>query len=86
MLSLTATRDLARRISTDNPQIEDAFDAAIRRGNDLDDPTFASVIDPQGRLRIEVLQQSIDVIRSILAEEVGPALGIAAGFNSLDGD
>ncbi|MEM6371483.1 MAG: hypothetical protein AAF727_01715 [Pseudomonadota bacterium] len=44
------------------------------------------VAEPSGRLRVEVLQQSIDVIRHLLAEEVGPDLGISAGFNSLDGD
>ena len=62
-----------------------ALDRAVQRAEELDDPLFAGVSDPQGRLRVELLQQDVDAIRSILAEEVGPALGIAAGFNSLDG-
>ena len=69
-----------------NAQVDVAFETAIGRAEGLDDPVCASVSNPQGRFRVEILQQNIDLIRSILAEEVGPTLGIAAGFNSLDGD
>ncbi|MEL6414071.1 MAG: imelysin family protein [Pseudomonadota bacterium] len=86
ILSLRATRELASLISMNNRQVDMAFDRAVQRAEELDDPLFAGVSDPQGRLRVELLQQDVDAIRSILAEEVGPALGIAAGFNSLDGD
>lgn len=85
-LSLTAMRELAALISGGDDALDDAFDAALRRAEGLHDPVFAGVATPQGRLKIEVLRQSIDSIRAVLAEEVGPSLGIAAGFNSLDGD
>jgi len=52
----------------------------------LDDPALAGVAEPQGRLRVEALQQSINDIRSLAAAQLGPTLGISAGFNSLDGD
>ena len=86
LLSLAATRDLAARLSGDDEALDAAFGRAVDRAKGLDDPVFARVSDAQGRLRIESLQQTINAIRQKLAEEVGPRLGIAAGFNSLDGD
>lgn len=86
ILSLAATRELALLIAVGNQDVDRAFAAALERADGMGDPMFASVTEPQGRLKVEVLQQGIDAIRTILAEEVGPSLGIAAGFNSLDGD
>ncbi|WP_299656229.1 imelysin family protein [uncultured Tateyamaria sp.] len=86
ILSLTATKDLSALMSADSAAVAEAFDTALQRAEALDDPIFAGAADPQGRLRIEVLQQEINDIRQLLAESVGPSLGIAAGFNSLDGD
>ncbi|WP_170427288.1 imelysin family protein [Ruegeria arenilitoris] len=89
-LSLTALRDLAARLSADHPDIaadlDDAFTAAIERAQSLDDPAFEAVATAQGRFRIEALQQSIKDVRAIASTELGPTLGISAGFNSLDGD
>ncbi|MBO9447324.1 imelysin family protein [Ruegeria sp. R14_0] len=89
-LSLTALRDLAARLSADHPDIaadlDGAFAAAIGRAQSLDDPAFEGVATAQGRFRIEALQQSINDIRAIASAELGPTLGINAGFNSLDGD
>ncbi len=89
-LSLIALRDLAVHLSSDHPDIaadlDRAFAAAIGRAQSLDDPAFADVATPQGRLRVEALQQSINDIRAIASTELGPTLGISAGFNSLDGD
>ena len=85
-LSLEATQGLAMLLSGGVEGLEEAFEAAISRAKELDDPVFAGVDDPQGRLRVEVLQQDIENIRGILAESLGPSLGIAAGFNALDGD
>ena len=86
LLSLGATRDLAAMMSMDNPGLDQAFEDAMRRAEALDDPVFAGVSDAQGRFRVEALKQDIDEIRDILGAEVGPSLGIAAGFNALDGD
>lgn len=86
VLSLTATRELAQMMAVGNQDVDQAFVTALERAEGLDDPVFAGVSDPQGRLKVEVLQQDLDAIRGVLAEEIGPSLGIAAGFNSLDGD
>lgn len=63
-----------------------AFEIAIQRAKALNDLMFSGVTDPQTRLTIEVLQQGINTIRQLLAEDVGPRLGIIAGFDALDGD
>ncbi|NOD62123.1 MULTISPECIES: imelysin family protein [unclassified Ruegeria] len=89
-LSLNALRDLAARLSFDYPEIatdlDAAFARAIENAQSIDDPALAGVADPQARFRIEALQQSIRDIRGIASTELGPTLGISAGFNSLDGD
>ncbi|MEO0484970.1 MAG: imelysin family protein [Pseudomonadota bacterium] len=86
VLSLEATRDLAAMIAPGNAATDEAFQRAIQRAQALDDPVFAGVADPQGRFRVEVLQHHIESIRTVLAEDVGPSLGVAAGFNAMDGD
>ncbi|MEM9523954.1 MAG: imelysin family protein [Pseudomonadota bacterium] len=86
VLSLEATRDLAAHLSAGDATLDAAFARAITRADDLDDPIFAGVADPQGRLRVELLQQAIDRIRQIVASDLGPRLGVAGGFNALDGD
>ncbi|MCV6584527.1 MAG: imelysin family protein [Marinibacterium sp.] len=86
ILSLEATRDLAAGLSEHDPALDAAFATALDRARSLDDPDFAGAADPIKRFRIEVLQQDVNAIRQILAEDLGPRLGIAAGFNSLDGD
>ena len=88
--ALVALRDLALTLSREDAKIagdfQAAFDHSLGLAADLNDPVFALVSDPQGRFRVEVLQQSIDRIREIAAAELGPLLGVAAGFNALDGD
>lgn len=89
-LSLVALRDLAARLSAGHAEIaldlDASFARAIGKTRAIDDPTLAGVADPQARLRIEALQQSIHDIRAIAATRLGPTLGISAGFNALDGD
>jgi predicted lipoprotein len=52
----------------------------------IDDIALAGVATPQGRIRIEALQTGIDALRLTLGNDLAPALGVAAGFNALDGD
>ena len=85
-VSLGSTQDLAAQISGGYDAADRAFDAAIARAAALEDPVFAGVSTPLDRIRVEALQQDINKIREILAQDVGPSLGIAAGFNSMDGD
>lgn len=90
VVSLRALRQLAALLAGADADLaarmENAFDTALDRADRLDDPVFAGVATPQGRLRIEVLQQAVRAIRAEANEYMGPALGVAAGFNSLDGD
>ncbi|MCG3266876.1 imelysin family protein [Yoonia sp. I 8.24] len=89
-LSLAALRELALVLSADDVQVhtamENAFDRAQDRIARIDDPAFAGVSDPSGRFVIEVLQQEISAIRTVVRNELGPKLGVVAGFNALDGD
>ena len=90
VLSLAALHDLAARLAPAEaaftPRLIAAFDRAERQAAALDDPAFAGIADPQGWLKLEVLQQSVEAIREIVAADLGPALGVAAGFNAQDGD
>ncbi|QFT57414.1 Iron-regulated protein A precursor [Sulfitobacter sp. THAF37] len=89
-LSLLSLRDLADRLATGHPKVTAALDSAFVKPLDrletLDDPVFAGVAEPQSRLRIEVIQQDIAAIRALARADLGPTLGVAAGFNSMDGD
>lgn len=91
VLTLEAAQDLAARLAAGDAELTDrlqvSFARALKAAARLEsDPTFAGVADVQGRLRIEALQQRINEIRALIAAELGPKLGVAAGFNSLDGD
>ncbi|MEH6524291.1 imelysin family protein [Sulfitobacter sp.] len=89
-LSLEALDDLVRKLAQGDPdlalRIKTNFGKSLTLLKNLDDPTFASVAAPQTHLRIEVIQQSIDTTRALISAELGPTLGVAAGFNALDGD
>ncbi|PVA09730.1 peptidase M75 [Pelagivirga sediminicola] len=90
VLSLEALRDLGVLLAAPDAQMADAlgttFDVALGDAEALDDPVFAGVADPVGRLRVESLQQSIGHVREIVRDDLGPALGVASGFNAMDGD
>ncbi len=85
-LSLTALRGLAVALVPDSPSTQAAFDRALALAAGLDDPVFAGVADPAGRLQVEILQQAVDAIRVAALAEVGGTLGVDAGFNAADGD
>lgn len=89
-LSLEACRDLALILADGDPDLathlEQLFDRALDQTGSLADPVLAGVDEPQSRFRIESLQQSVEDIRALVTEELGPKLGITAGFNALDGD
>lgn len=85
-LSLEATEELAALISGGDETVAQDYVRALDRANSLDDPTLSGVADPSSRFRAEALQSAVTTIRRTLLEDVGPSLGITAGFNSLDGD
>lgn len=88
---LAALRDLALLLAKGDAdlsvELAQKFDHARTRATLLEnDPIFAGVSDPQQRFRIEALQQEINDIKTLSAEQLGPKLGVLAGFNALDGD
>jgi len=89
-LALGAARDLAARLSIAAPEgaagMDDAFARAEALAEALDDPLLAGVAEPAGRLRVEALKQAVEAARAAALSALGPALGVAAGFNSMDGD
>ena len=44
------------------------------------------VATPQGRIHVEALQVALRHVEEEVASHVGPTLGVASGFNSMDGD
>ncbi|MEL7466617.1 MAG: imelysin family protein [Pseudomonadota bacterium] len=89
-LSLTANRALAAHLSAGAPELaarlSQTFDVALEAAERIDDPAFATVDQPLARLRVEALQQRVDETRALIRQELGAALGVAEGFNALDGD
>ncbi|KIN64654.1 Imelysin superfamily protein [Sulfitobacter noctilucicola] len=89
-LSLLSLRDLAARLAEGDDDLmahlQSRFKKPLEELNELDDPVFSSVGAPQTRLKVEVIQQSVDAIRDLVRDGLGPTLGVAAGFNALDGD
>ncbi|WP_137113039.1 imelysin family protein [Rhodobacter sp. SY28-1] len=84
-LSLAALRDLALTLDPDSPKTLAAFDHAIALAEGLD-PDIDRITDPQGWLKLEILQQAVRSTRDTVVAELGPALGVELGFNSQDGD
>jgi predicted lipoprotein len=89
-LSLKSLQDLASHLAVSDATLSVTlnrqFEEALGKLDTLDDPVFAGVVDPQTRLKVEVVSQAIGTIRTTVQSELGPNLGVAAGFNSLDGD
>ena len=90
VLSLMSLQDLASHLAVFDASLSDTlnrqFEDALGKLANLNDPVFAGVADPQTRLKIEVISQAVGTIRTTVQTELGPTLGVAAGFNSLDGD
>lgn len=90
-LALAAGRDLwsvafaPETTAEASARINSAFDAAERALADAGEIETA-VTEPGSRLRVEAAQQAILRLHAALAAEIGPALGVGGGFNSMDGD
>lgn len=89
-VALDSLRDLANRLSQNDTVLNDALNGAFARAQAqiaaLDDPAFAGVTTPQSRIKIEALLSRVEEIRAIASNDLGTSLGVASGFNALDGD
>lgn len=81
---------LAVRLATEDAALQERLEAELadfqERAAALDDPVFASVADPAGRFRVEALLTDLQEVRDSVEGKLGPALGVSAGFNAMDGD
>ncbi|MFS4436874.1 imelysin family protein [Paracoccaceae bacterium GXU_MW_L88] len=86
-LALEAQRSMARGLAdAPIPITEAAFDEAFEALDRVDSADFSDIDDPSARLKLEIVQQRVQTIRTDVAGEIGGALGVTAGFNSADGD
>ncbi|MGJ8586147.1 MAG: imelysin family protein [Marinosulfonomonas sp.] len=89
-VSIESLKGLAVALSDDDPELTgelvEAFDESLEQAQKLDDPIFAGVATPKGRFRVELLKNSIEQVRHVVRDELGPSLGVASGFNAMDGD
>lgn len=86
VLSLQAMQAMAQSLTPDAPLTTAAFQRAIDLAQALDDPIFAGVASPDGRLKVEILQQAVTATRDVVISELGPELDVGIGFNAQDGD
>lgn len=66
--------------------LDDAFARALEAARAVGMPLDEAVAAPATRVRAEALQQRIGDARTAVMAEVGASLGLAAGFNAMDGD
>ncbi|MEJ8562163.1 imelysin family protein [Yoonia sp. GPGPB17] len=89
-VALTNLADLGERLSQDDPALQEELLAAFARAqaqiDALDDPAFAGVANPVSRIKVEAIRSRVEEIREIASNDLGTSLGVASGFNALDGD
>ncbi|MCP5301310.1 MAG: imelysin family protein [Chromatiaceae bacterium] len=67
-------------------RIDAAFDAASEAADAITPPLAQAVVAAESRRAVQALQWQVEVLESLLADQLAPALGLGLGFNSLDGD
>ena len=91
-VSLDSLADLAliladAELDVEITELTDSAHEQIARLAELDGGADLSLVDrPADRFKVEALQQTLTDLRILLAEQLGPQLGVVEGFNSLDGD
>ena len=89
-ISIETLNDLAQRLAADQPDIQRGFVSNfVRTEVALDavgDPVFANITDPIAWFALKDVQSNLNQAWQVAEEQLGPSLGISAGFNALDGD
>ncbi len=87
LLSVDAAQSLAHTLTDAGlPQTDAAAAEVHALAARVGDPGFQDVTDPQERLHVELVQQAVRQMIAAIGAEIGKPLGLAAGFNSQDGD
>ena len=91
--NLSATRDLYRtgfapRVGDTElaKAIESAWTAALLAIDAIPMPLAEAVGDARARSQVEAARERIAMLKSLISKQLAPRLGLALGFNSLDGD
>ena len=63
-----------------------AFRLTLATARSIDRPVEAAAADPSLRPQVEKLATQIRALKQIARDRLAPALGLAVGFNALDGD
>ena len=66
--------------------VDAAFEAALAAAGRVNGPIDQEVATVQGRFRVEALQSALRRVQAEVASHVGPTVGVASGFNAMDGD
>ena len=81
--------DAALRQS-DETELADLMTKAFRltreTADKIDQPLSKAVVDKKLRPVLDELVTQVSALKALMIQKVGPALGIAGGFNALDGD
>ena len=67
-------------------EIAAAIDAALAAADATPEPLDAAVTDAEGRKKVGALLVAVNHLSDLMKQKVPPAIGIALGFNELDGD
>lgn len=88
--SLASLQAVAAGLSAADPQLGAELDQWFAKAREqlarIDDPALAGVAEPAKRFRLETLGSTISSIIFLCQSELGPKLGVSAGFNAADGD
>lgn len=69
-----------------DPLMRKAFRLTLETARGIDTPLTRAVSDETSRARVEKLLTRVLALKQIVKSRVAPALGLAVGFNALDGD
>lgn len=64
----------------------EVIEQAKGRLDQIDMPLHEAVQDPMARFRVEALQTKIQYLRTVMAQDIGPNLGVETGFSPADRD
>ena len=63
-----------------------AFRLTLETARSIDGPVEQAAADPARRPQVEKLARQVQALKQIVRDRLAPALGLAVGFNALDGD
>ncbi|MCY4183874.1 MAG: imelysin family protein [Rhodobacteraceae bacterium] len=89
-LSLLALRELSFMLSESNSDTTMLLDSSFAKAQAslalVDSPDLSTVVEPEGQMKLQEIRNQLEQIREMINQVLAQDLGIAAGFNSLDGD